>query len=92
MKYKYYQNECKFSGVYSINDLPKIKDGAYIITLDKYEAIGTHWIALWVNAENLTYFASFGVEHIPEEIRKFIGNKNIISRYRMQGYDSVMCR
>ena len=49
----------------------------YITNLHKYESIGTHWIALYVNTENLTYFDSFGVEHIPKEIRKFIENKNI---------------
>ena len=63
-----YQNEPKFNGVYSRNNLCKIKDGAYIINLDEYESIRTHWIALYVNAENVTYFDSFGVEHIPEEI------------------------
>ena len=66
--------------------------GAYIINLDEYESIVTHWIALYVNAENVTYFDSFGVEYIPEEIRKFIGNKNIITNiYRMQAYDSITC-
>ena len=45
-----------------------------------------------MNAENVTYFDSFGVEHIPKEIRKFIGNKNIITNiYRIQAYDSIMC-
>ena len=40
-----------------------------------------------------TYFDNFGVEHIPKEIKKFIGNKNIITNiYRMQAYDSIMCR
>ena len=43
--------------------------------LDKFKSIGTHWIASNVNAENATYFDSFGVEHIPTEISKFIGNK-----------------
>ena len=57
--------------------LSKIKDGAYLINLDEYESIGTHWIALYVNAKNVTYFESFGVEHIPKEIRKFTENKNI---------------
>ena len=89
---KYYENEPKFNGVYSRNNLSKIKDGAYIINLDEYESIGTHWIALYVNAKNVTYFDSFGVEHIPKEIRKFIGNKNNITNiYRVQGYDSIMC-
>ena len=89
---KYYQNEPKFNGVYSRNNLSKIKDGAYIINLDEYESIGTHWIALYVNAKNVTYFDSFGVEHIPKEIKKFIGNKNIITNiYRIQAYDLIMC-
>ena len=44
-----------------------------------------------VTAKNVSYFDSFGVEHIPKEIRKFIGNKNIIANiYRMQAYDSIM--
>ena len=82
---KYYQNEPKFNGVYSRNNLPKLKDGGYVINLDEYESIGTHWIALYINDNNVTYFNSFGVEHIPKEIRKFIGNKNIITNiYRTQ--------
>ena len=51
-----YENEPKFNGFYSANNLSKIKDGAYIINLDDFELIGTHWIALYVNAKNLTYF------------------------------------
>ena len=76
---KFYQNEPKFNGVYSRNNWSKVKDGTYIIYLDEYESIETHWIALHANAENVTYFDSFGVEHILEEIRKFIRNKNIIT-------------
>ena len=49
---KYYQNEPKFNGVCSRNNLSKIKDGSYVINLDGYEPIGTHWIALYVNAIN----------------------------------------
>ena len=89
---KYYQNKSKFNGVYSRDNLPnKIKVGAYVINLDEYSDIGTHWIALWKN-NNTTYFDSFGVEHIPREIKKFIGNKNIIANiFRIQAYDSIMC-
>ena len=66
---KYYQNEPRFNGVYSRDNLPKIKDGAYVINLDEYSDIGTHWVALYVqnNNNNVTYFDSFGVEHIPKE-------------------------
>ena len=39
---KYYQNKPKFNGVYSRNNLPKIKDGVYVINLDEYESIGSH--------------------------------------------------
>ena len=89
---KYYENEPKFNGVYSRNNLPKIKDGAYVINLDEYKSIGTHWIALYVNDNNVTYFDSFGVEHIPKEIKKLIGNKYITTNiYRIQEYDSIMC-
>ena len=82
---KYYQNELKFNGVYSTNNLPKIKDGEYvIINLDEYKSIGTYWIALHVNANNIVYFDSFRVEHIPKEIEKFLGSKNIITNiYRI---------
>ena len=40
---KYYQNEPRFNGVYSRNNLPKkIKDGAYVINLDEFADVGTH--------------------------------------------------
>ena len=55
---KYYQNEPKFSGGYLRNNLHKIKHGAYIINIDEYESIGTHWIAFYVNDVNVTYFDS----------------------------------
>ena len=55
MKYKKcYQNEAKLNGVYSINNLPKIKDGVYGINPDEYESIGTDLIALFMNTENVT--------------------------------------
>ena len=60
---KYYENEPRFNGVYSRNNLPKkIKDGAYVINLDEYEDVGTHWIALFCKSK-IVYFHSFGVEH-----------------------------
>ena len=55
-------------GVYSTNDLAKIKDGAYVTNLDGYKSIITLWIALYVNDDNVTYFDSFGVEYISNEI------------------------
>ena len=89
---KYYQNEPRFNGVYSRDNLSKIKGGAYIIDLDEYSDIGTHWVALHVNKNDVTYFDSFGVEHIPKEIKAFINNNNITTNiFRIQGYDSIMC-
>ena len=75
---KYYQMEPKFNGVYSRNNLPKIKDEAYAINLE-FKSMGTHWIVLYANGDNRRasqngiYFDSFG--HIVKEIKKFIGNK-----------------
>ena len=50
---KFYQSESKFNSVYSRNDLPKKRDGAYAINLDEYESIGTHWGALYMNGSNI---------------------------------------
>ena len=66
---EYYKNEPIFNGVYSRNNLPKIiKKGAYVINLDEYANIGTHWIALFVKAKYTVCFDSFGLEHISKEI------------------------
>ena len=93
---KYYKNETRFN-VFSRNNLfKKIKDGVYIINLDEYADIGTHWIALFCKKNGIVYFDSFGVEYIPEEIKKFIeefpGNKNIKANiFRVQENNSIMC-
>ena len=89
----YYQNEPRFIGVYSRDNLlKKIQDGAYVINLDEYSDIGTHWIALYVNNKIVTYFGSFGIENISKEVKKFVNNKSIIANFfRIQAYDSVMC-
>ena len=75
---KYYENESRFNGVFSRDNLlKKIKDGAYVINLDEHEDIGTHWIALFFKKNKIVNFDSFGVEHNPEEIKKFIGSRKI---------------
>ena len=71
-----------------------IKNGAYIINLDEYADVGAHWIAFYANVTNneVIYFDSFGVEHVPEEIKKFIGNENIKTNiFRVQACNSTMC-
>ena len=88
-----YENEPRFNGVFSRSNLPlKIKDGTYVINLDEYADIGTHWIALFCNKNETLYFNSFGVEDVPKEIKKFVGNKNIKANiFQVQANNSVMC-
>ena len=69
---KLYQNEPRFNGVYSIDNPPeKVTNGAYVINLDEYADVCTHWIALFCDGNEIVYFNSFGVEH--EEIKEFVG-------------------
>ena len=98
---EYYQNEPRFNGVFSKDNLPNtirpkglgsaVKSGAYVVNLDEYHDIGTPWVALYVNNKTVTYFDSFGAEHIQKEIIKFIARKKIITNiYRIEAYDSIM--
>ena len=95
---EYYKNEPRFNGVYSRNNLPEIiKYGAYVINLDEYADVSTHWFALYVKNNEVIYFDSFGVQHVPKEIKKFIeskfpGNKDIKTNiFRIQSDNSIMC-
>ena len=91
---KYYENEPKFNGVYSRDNLSnQVKDGAYVINLDEHSDIGTHWIAFYLKNNDITYFDNFGVEHIPKKIKAFIKNRNIKTNiFRIQACaDSIMC-
>ena len=83
------ENETRFIGVCSRENLPdKIKDGAYVINLDKYSGTETHWIDLYVLNNNVTYFDSFAVEHIPIEIKKLIDRSAIVTNiFRILVYD-----
>ena len=67
-----------------------------LINLDEYSKIGTHWKALYANAQTITYSDSFRVEHISKEIEKFFKKytdkvKIVTNTFRIQGYGSVMC-
>ena len=57
--------------------LKKIKDRVYTINLDEYADVCMYWIALFCRNSEIICLDSFGVEHVPEEIREFIGNKII---------------
>ena len=89
----YYQNELRFHRVYSRDNLPnKIKDGTNVINLNEYSDIGTNWIVLYALNNIVTYFDSFGVEHIPKEITRFIDKSEIItSVFRIQAHESYRC-
>ena len=83
--------------VFILDNLPKtkfnekIENGVFTINLDEYFDTGTHWIALYV-VNNVTYFDSFGVEHIPKQIKKFINESTIVTNiFRIQAYNSIMC-
>ena len=70
---KYYENESRFNGVYFRDNLPnKIKDGAYVINLDEYSDIGTHWIALYVKNNDIAYFDSFGVNIFLNKLKRLL--------------------
>ena len=75
---KYYQNESRFNGAYSRDNLPqtklqeKIKNGAYVLNFDEYTDIETCWTALYVLNNNVTYFDSFSLEHIPKKIKDLL--------------------
>ena len=91
---EYYKNELRFNGVYSKSNLTntnRVKKGAYVINLDEYENTGTHWIALFAKPKYTAYFDSFGIEHIPKEINKFINNDIKSNIFRIQAYDLIMC-
>ena len=90
---KYYENEPRFNGVFSRNNLTlKIKDGTYVINLNEYADVGTHWIALFCSRNEIVYFDSFGFEHVPEEMKEFVKNKNIkVNIFRVQAHNSVIC-
>ena len=74
---KYYQNKLKFNGVYSRNNLPKIKDGVCLIKLDEYKSIPTHWIASYGSAENVTYFEN-------KSFNRFWNTKELSKRTQFQ--------
>ena len=108
---EYYKDEPRFNGVYATGNLPKTKNGAYVINLDEYGDVGTHWIALHVKNDDVKnndvknndvknndvkneviYFDSLGLEYVPKEIKRSIGNKNMKTNiFRIQADNSIMC-
>ena len=73
--------------------MPKtIKNGAYVIDLDEYANVGTHWIALYAKDNEVVYLDSVGVEHVLKEIKRFTKYKDIKTNIlRIQANNSIMC-
>ena len=79
----YYQNESKFNGVYSRNNLPKIKDGSNVINLDEYKSIGTHLMIMIIMIIMLmiVFYLILTVLELnifQKKIRKLIGDKKYL--------------
>ena len=89
---EYFKDEKRFNGVFSRNNLPKLKNGGYVINLDHSKNTGTYWVVIFVKEDEVIYFDRFGVEYIPKEIMERIKNKNIkTSIFRIQDNNSIMC-
>ena len=82
-----------FNGVYSRNNLrKKIKDRAYVKNLDEYADLGENCLTLFCNKSEAAYLDRFGVEHVFEEIKEFVGNENVIANiFQVQASNSIIC-
>ena len=90
-KQRSYNQQSRFNSAYSRNNLLQIKDEIYVTNFDGCELIATHSIAFYLTVNNVTYFDSFGVEDIPWEIKKFVGNNNTQCEIQLEIYNSIMC-
>ena len=89
----YFNYNPRFNGVFSRNNLPRIKDGAYVINLDYKKSKETHWISLVIDRNIALYFDSFGTEYIPLEVLNKTSNKTVThSLFRIQDDESIMWR
>ena len=75
------------------DNLPKkVKDGTYVTNHGECIDVGSHSIVFYVFDNDPAYFDSFGVEHVPKEIKRCAGNSNIqTNKFRIQAHASVMC-
>ena len=81
-----------FNGVFSRNNLPRIKDRAYVVNLDDRNSKGMHEISLFIDRNLVAYFDSFGIEYIPQEVLNKIKDKSITHNiFRIQDNESIMC-
>ena len=89
---KRYENDCRFNGVFSRNNLIRIKDGVYAINSDDKKSKGAHWVSFFIYRNISVYFDSFGIEYIPQEVLNKIEDKSVIHNiFLIQDDDSIMC-
>ena len=82
----------RFNDIFSRNNLPRIKGGAYVINLDDKNIKGTHWVSLFINKNKGVYFDSFGIEYIPQEVLSKIKDKSITHNIlRIQDIEFIIC-
>ena len=88
----YFKYEPRFKDVFSRNNLPRIKDRAYVVNLDDKKSKITHWVSLFIDRNAVVYFDSFGIEYIPLEVLNKIRDKSITHNiFRIRDNESIMC-
>ena len=87
---KYFVNDCRFNGVFSRDNLPRIEDGAYMINLNDKQSKGTHWVSLFIDKHMAVYLEFSGIEYIQREVLSEIQDKSITHDiFRTQDDDSI---
>ena len=82
----------RFNVVFSRNNLPRIKYGAYVINLNNKNSKGAHWVLLFIDQNVAAYFDSFGIKYIPLEVLSQIRDKSITHNiFRIQDNEFIMC-
>ena len=80
-----YQNESRINGDFSKNSSPKkINDGAYVIGLDEYSDIGTHWIVLFCNRNEIVYFDSLVLDMFLKKLKNLLRIETKANIFRIQ--------
>ena len=87
----YFNYEPRFNGIFSRNNLPRTKDGAYVINLDDKKSKGRNWVSLFIDRNLAVYFDCFALEYIPQEVLNKIKDKSITRNiFRIQDNGSIM--
>ena len=58
-----------------------VKDGAYVVNLDEFKSVRTYCMLLYANGNSVTYFNSYSVKYIPEEIKRFCRQQKHHNKY-----------